>query len=117
MKQTAIIIAASLVLSGCAGVQSGINLVANSLNTPTTAVECLQRAIDKQNVGVTYDVVAGTYDLVTAAGWVATAGAAFPITFPLEMIAGKQVGQTAKVIVEQISDQKDLACKEIAEAQ
>ena len=118
MKHTILIITASLVLSGCAGFKSIGNLAANSLKTPKTAVECLQRETDKKNVGVTYDVVAGTYDAVAGIGWATTAAVAGAITAPIEKVAGTVVGKTAGVIFHQIVDQKDLACEKIlAEAQ
>ena len=118
MNKTILIIATSLVLSGCAGFKSIGNLAANSLKTPKTAVECLQRETDKKNVGATYNAVAGTYDALASVGWATTAVVAGAIAAPIEKVAGTVVGKTAEVIFDQIKDQKDLACEKIlAEAQ
>ena len=111
MKKTAIIIAVSLVLSGCAGLKSAGNLVGNSFKIPKTAVECLQRDIDKENVGTLHDVASFTIDSLTAL----TIGAPLAaISIPIEVAAGRAAGEA---VVKVVSDQKDAACKEIWEAQ
>ena len=117
MKKTAIIIAVSLVLSGCAGLKSAGNLIGNTFSTPQTAVECLQREQDKKNVGTLHDIAAATYDAATGLALLAGTPIAAAITIPADIIAVREVGASVKVMTEIISEQKDSACKEIREAQ
>ena len=113
MKKTILIIAASLVLSGCAGLKSAGNLVANTFKTPKTAVECLQRETDKENVGTLHDIAAATYDAATGIALLAGTGIVGSVTVPFEFLAGNQVGRQVGKVAEIISEQKDSACNEI----
>ena len=105
-----------LALTGCAGLKSAKDLALNSFKTPKTAVECLQRDIDKENVGKLHDIAAATYDAATGIALMAGTAIATPILLPAEILAG-QKASTLGAIATLISDQKDSACKEIREAQ
>ena len=106
-----------LALTSCGTMKSITNLAKNSFSTPKTAVECLQREQDKENVGLAYDIAATTYDAVAAVGWLAGAAVTAPVVTPMEWIVGREAGKVTQGLVKQISDQKDLACKEIEAAQ
>ena len=112
MKKTILTITAAFALSGCAGLKSAGNLVVNSLTTPTTAVECLQRDVDKANLGTFHEVASAAFVPFVGAAAVAT----LPLA-PIEIFFGQRAGAAAESVARVISEQKDLACKEIRESQ
>ena len=100
-----------LALTGCAGFKSAGNLVGNSFKIPKTEVECLQRDVDKANVGLAHDVAQFAIDAAT----LATVGVPLAaISIPLEVAAGRAAGEA---VIKVVSDQKDAACREIRESQ